>query len=78
MEPKTFVKPKKGTPLLLVGTMKGAFLLSSDEDRERWEVSGPHFPGRTIYALAYDGRVGRQRESAAQARPYRTAYELVA
>jgi hypothetical protein len=61
VELKTFVNPKKGTPLLLVGTMKGAFLLSSDKDRERWDVSGPHFPGRTIYALAYDSRVGRQR-----------------
>ena len=35
--------------------------MSSNRDRERWEVSGPHFPGRSIYALAYDGRVGRQR-----------------
>ena len=61
MEPKTFVNPKKGTPLLLVGTMKGAFLLSADQDRDRWDVSGPHFPGRTIYALAYDRRAGRQR-----------------
>ena len=61
MEPKTFVNPKKGTPLLLVGTMKGAFLLSADKDRDRWDVSGPLFPGRTIYALAYDRRAGRQR-----------------
>jgi photosystem II stability/assembly factor-like uncharacterized protein len=61
MEARTFVKPKKGDPLLLVGTTKGAFLLSSDALRERWELSGPHFPGRVIYSLAYDGRAGRRR-----------------
>ncbi|HEU4631335.1 MAG TPA: exo-alpha-sialidase [Gemmatimonadaceae bacterium] len=34
---------------VLVGTRKGAFILSADEGRERWEVSGPHFPGWEIY-----------------------------
>jgi hypothetical protein len=36
---------------VLVGTRKGAFLLSSDGKRERWEVSGPHFAGWEIYHL---------------------------
>ena len=34
---------------LLVGTRKGAFILTSDGKRERWEVSGPHFAGWEIY-----------------------------
>ena len=34
---------------VLVGTRKGAFVLSSDGKRERWEVSGPHFAGWEIY-----------------------------
>jgi len=34
---------------VLVGTRKGAFVLSSDGKRERWDVSGPHFPGWEIY-----------------------------
>jgi photosystem II stability/assembly factor-like uncharacterized protein len=34
---------------LLVGTRKGAFVLFSDEKRERWDVSGPHFAGWEIY-----------------------------
>ncbi|MBB2941344.1 photosystem II stability/assembly factor-like uncharacterized protein [Actinoplanes lutulentus] len=34
---------------LLVGTRKGAFILTSDHEREKWEVSGPHFPGWEIY-----------------------------
>lgn len=61
MEAKTFVNPKEGDPLLLVGTMKGAFLLSSDASREQWALSGPHFAGRVIYSLAYDGRARRRR-----------------
>ena len=36
---------------LLVGTRKGAFVLTSDGKRERWEVSGPHFGGWEIYHL---------------------------
>jgi photosystem II stability/assembly factor-like uncharacterized protein len=34
---------------VLVGTRKGAFVLSSDGRREQWDVSGPHFPGWEIY-----------------------------
>ncbi|MBV6434611.1 MAG: hypothetical protein IANPNBLG_04880 [Bryobacteraceae bacterium] len=34
---------------VLVGTRKGAFLLTSDAKREKWEVSGPHFGGWEIY-----------------------------
>jgi photosystem II stability/assembly factor-like uncharacterized protein len=36
---------------LLVGTRKGAFVLSSDGRRERWDVSGPHFAGWEIYHI---------------------------
>jgi photosystem II stability/assembly factor-like uncharacterized protein len=36
---------------VLVGTRKGAFILSSDGKREKWEVSGPHFAGWEIYHL---------------------------
>ncbi len=36
---------------LLVGTKKGAFILSSDGKRKRWEVNGPHFGGWELYHL---------------------------
>jgi photosystem II stability/assembly factor-like uncharacterized protein len=36
---------------VLVGTRKGAFILSSDGSRKIWEVSGPHFGGWEIYHL---------------------------
>jgi hypothetical protein len=34
---------------VLVGTRKGAFVLTSDGKRETWDVSGPHFPGWEMY-----------------------------
>ena len=34
---------------VLVGTKKGAFILSSDGKREQWSVAGPHFAGWEIY-----------------------------
>jgi photosystem II stability/assembly factor-like uncharacterized protein len=37
---------------VLVGTRKGAFVLTSDGKRERWDVSGPHFAGWEIYHVA--------------------------
>jgi photosystem II stability/assembly factor-like uncharacterized protein len=36
---------------LLVGTRKGAFVLTSDGTRKSWDVSGPHFGGWEIYHL---------------------------
>jgi hypothetical protein len=36
---------------VLVGTRKGAFVLTADGTRERWTVSGPHFGGWEVYHL---------------------------
>jgi molybdopterin converting factor small subunit len=36
---------------VLAGTRKGAFILTSDEKRQKWDVSGPHFAGWEIYHL---------------------------
>jgi hypothetical protein len=36
---------------LLVGTRKGAFVLTSDERRRDWRVDGPHFAGWEVYHL---------------------------
>ena len=66
----TQINVNPGDNLLLVGTMKGAFLFRSDSARENWEEAGPYFPGRSIYALAYDGRNGRQKLWAAVNSPY--------
>jgi len=34
---------------VLVGTRKGAFILTADGKRDKWEVSGPHFAGWEMY-----------------------------
>jgi photosystem II stability/assembly factor-like uncharacterized protein len=34
---------------VLVGTRKGAFVLTSDGKRQRWDVAGPHFGGWELY-----------------------------
>src|SRR5271167_2224868 len=36
---------------VLVGTRKGAFILTSDGKREKWDVSAPHFAGWELYHL---------------------------
>jgi photosystem II stability/assembly factor-like uncharacterized protein len=36
---------------LLVGTRKGAFVLTADAARKRWSVAGPHFAGWEIYHM---------------------------
>jgi serine/threonine protein kinase len=52
---------KKGDLILLVGTTKGAFILRSNAQRNRWETGGPYFHGHSVYALAYDHRAGQHR-----------------
>ncbi|MGA8185515.1 MAG: exo-alpha-sialidase [Terriglobia bacterium] len=36
---------------LLVGTVKGAFVIESDGTRKKWKVNGPHFAGWEIYHM---------------------------
>jgi len=36
---------------VLVGTRKGAFVLTSDGKREQWDISGPYFAGWEVYHL---------------------------
>lgn len=52
---------KDGDVLLLVGTMKGAFLLRSNARRSHWDVVGPCFHGHAVYTMAYDPRESRHR-----------------
>ena len=41
---------------VLVGTKKGAFIYTSDEKREQWQLSEPILPGWTVYHMAADLR----------------------
>src|ERR1700674_2220016 len=55
----------KQEAILLVGTMKGAFVLRSDKARKKWKIEGPHFRGEAAYALLHDSRGDRPRTFAA-------------
>jgi hypothetical protein len=44
------------TTLLAIGTGKGLFLAHSDDERQTWNVSGPHFPMTGVYAVGIDTR----------------------
>jgi hypothetical protein len=61
MDPIAAPARSPGDVLLLVGTMKGAFLLWSDGERREWRMEGPHFRGEVVYAMAFDQRGGRRR-----------------
>jgi len=40
-----------GRVRVLVGTKKGAFVLTSDDQRNSWSVAGPHFAGWEVYHI---------------------------
>ncbi len=48
---KTITRKPKGSVRVLVGTRKGAFILTSNAKREKWEVNGPLFGGLEIYHM---------------------------
>ena len=50
------IEANRGDIILMVGTRKGAFLLTSDPARRNWSVSGPHHDGADIFHIAYDER----------------------
>jgi hypothetical protein len=55
------VSAKSGDVLILIGTMKGAFVLRSNSERKRWDLGGPYSVGAPVYAMAFDHRQGRNR-----------------
>jgi photosystem II stability/assembly factor-like uncharacterized protein len=55
------VSAKKGDVIVLVGTMKGAFVLRSNGARKKWDVGGPYSIGAPVYTMAFDQRQGRHR-----------------
>src|SRR5882672_1282382 len=46
-------------PVLLVGTRKGAWMLSADPARSSWKVSGPSFLGHVVQHMMLDPRDGK-------------------
>jgi photosystem II stability/assembly factor-like uncharacterized protein len=50
---------------ILVGTRKAAFIYTSDEKRQKWELSKPIYTGWSVYNMAADTRGDRPRLYAA-------------
>jgi photosystem II stability/assembly factor-like uncharacterized protein len=50
---------------VLVGTRKGAWIYTSDQKREKWEISEPIFPGWTVFHMSADLRRNNPRLYAA-------------
>jgi photosystem II stability/assembly factor-like uncharacterized protein len=44
-------EPEMSGVRVLVGTRKGAFILTSDEARREWDINGPHFGGQEMFHL---------------------------
>ena len=42
--------------MVLVGTRKGGFILSSDHKRQKWEIKGPIFKGWNVMHMTFDQR----------------------
>jgi photosystem II stability/assembly factor-like uncharacterized protein len=51
--------------MLLVGTKKAGFVYTSDEKREKWEISDPILPGWTFFNMSADTRESTPRLYAA-------------
>src|SRR5438876_6465496 len=49
------LSPAAGDILLMVGTVKGAFIFLSDRRRGDFKMSGPHFPGQSVWSAAFIG-----------------------
>lgn len=49
------------TVLLMIGTAKGLFLARRERVGEAWQVSVPHFPMTSVYAVGIDTRGGTPR-----------------
>ena len=50
-----------GDVVVLVGTGKGLFALTTGAERDRWHLAGPWFKGEEIYSATLDCRGGRTR-----------------
>ena len=47
------LSPGTGDVLLMVGTVKGAFIFHADRERRAFNIAGPFFKGQAVYPAAY-------------------------
>ena len=47
------INPQSGDLILMVGTVKGAFIFRSDRARGEFQIAGPYFKGQEVFSAAY-------------------------
>ncbi len=47
------ISPNHGDLILMVGTVKGAFIFHSDRSRREFKMAGPYFKGQEVFSAAY-------------------------
>ena len=53
MESADRITPQSGDLLVVIGTVKGAFLLHTDRARGNFRIAGPYFKGQEVFSTAY-------------------------
>jgi hypothetical protein len=53
MERTNGIDPQSGDLILMVGTVKGAFIFRSDRTRREFRIAGPYFKGMEVFSTAY-------------------------
>ena len=53
MQHASSITPQSGDLLLMVGTVKGAFIFHSDRNRREFQIAGPYFKGQEVFSAAY-------------------------
>jgi hypothetical protein len=53
METAERIAPQSGDLILMVGTVKGAFIFHSNSRRGQFRIAGPYFKGQAVFSAAY-------------------------
>jgi BNR/Asp-box repeat len=53
METLKQINPQTGDVIVMVGTVKGAFIFRSDRARGEFDIAGPWFKGQAVFSAAY-------------------------
>jgi hypothetical protein len=53
MEKAERITPQSGDLIVMVGTVKGAFIFRSDRNRRQFQIAGPYFKGQAVFSAAY-------------------------
>src|SRR5260370_26468160 len=53
MQHANSITPLSGDQIVIVGTVKGVFIFSSDRERRNFNIAGPYFKGQAAFSTAF-------------------------